>query len=468
MKRIINLIAFIIFIVSSLSAEVRLPAIIGSHMVLQQDSEVKLWGWCSASEKITIEVSWDKDKKYEATGTNGAQWMTTINTPNAGGPYTIKIAGSNTIVLEDVLIGEVWVCSGQSNMEWSADQGLEQSIKEAPYAVNDQIRFFYIPKTTSDHPQDDVHARWVVCHPMAMMHFSAIGYFFGKKLNATLRTPVGLINSNWGGTPAEAWTPAEVVNADPELKGAAAELKTFQWWPSLPGKAYNAMIYPLTHYKIAGVIWYQGESNVNTYKSYERLFTKMIDSWRTAWSASFPFYFVQIAPFDYGDDHIRGALLREAQSKSALHPNTGMVVVSDLVDDVKDIHPKEKKLVAERLANFALSQTYDIQGLYYKSPVYASHTVQGNKVTVKFHNVANGLKTQNGLPPSEFYISGADKVFLAANAEIRGNDVLLSHKDIKSPVAIRYGFTNTSIGNLISSEGLPVNLFRTDDWDDIQ
>jgi sialate O-acetylesterase len=276
-----------------------------------------------------------------------------------------------------------------------------------------------------------------------------------------LGVPVGLINTNWGGTPAETWTPKDVVQSDELLNKAASELKTYDWWPSESGITYNAMIHPLTKYRIAGTIWYQGESNVGTHYVYKELFVKMIDSWRGVWGYDFPFYFVQIAPFDYGSDNINGALLREAQTKAASHTNTGMVVVSDLVDDVKNIHPVEKILVAERLANYALTSTYGLKSLPHNSPTYHTHIIEGDKIRVKFDHVPTGLKTSGG-PVSEFYIAGNDGVFLPAEARIDGKTVIVHHKNVRSPKAVRYAFSNTAIGNLFSSEGLPVNLFRTD------
>lgn len=460
MKKIFSFVALMSILCLSASADVRLPSIIGSHMVLQQKSEVKLWGWSAPAENIVISTSWDTTT-YKITATNGATWSATVKTPAAGGPHTITIKGNNQIVLEDVLIGEVWVCSGQSNMEWSGDQNLPQSLAEAPNATNKQIRFFYVPKSTSDNPQDDVTAKWVVCNPEDMKRFSAVGYFFGKKLNAETGYPVGLINSNWGGTPAEVWTPAEIVKADAELKEAASKITPLAWWPNIEGLTYNAMIYPLTNFNIAGAIWYQGESNISAHSSYQKLFTSMIDGWRKAWKKQFPFYFVQIAPFAYSDEHINGALLREAQTKAAHHPNTGMVVVSDLVDNVKDIHPVEKKEVASRLANYALAETYGVKGLVYKSPVYASHQIEKGKIRVNFDNVPTGLISKGGTP-TEFYIAGADNKFVPATAKIEGKSVVVSSKEVKEPVAVRFGFTNASIPNLFSTEGLPVNLFRTD------
>lgn len=445
---------------ASSNAAVRLPSIIGSHMVLQQKSTVKLWGWSAPAENITIKADWDTTT-YKVVASRGARWVAEIKTPAAGGPYRIRIKGNNEILLEDVLIGEVWVCGGQSNMEWSADQGLKQAKEESPNATNDKIRFFYVPKSTSSTPQDDVNGKWVVCNPQDMLHFSTIGYFFGKQVNASTSFPVGLINSNWGGTPAEVWTPEEIITHDPDLLHAAEKLSPAAWWPHIRGEAYNAMIYPLTQFSIAGAIWYQGESNVTTHFMYRRLFTSMIDSWRKAWGKTFPFYFVQIAPYTYGDTHINGALLREAQTQSAAHPKTGMVVISDLVDDVKNIHPNLKKEVAARLSNYALAETYGVQGLNYKSPTYAAHAVEKGSIRIQFKDVPTTLMSK-GTELTDFFIAGADGVFVPAKARIEEKTVLVSAKAVKDPVHVRFGFTNTAMPNLFSAEGLPVNLFRTD------
>ena len=450
----------IIISISSVSAAVRLPSIIGSHMVLQQKSTVKLWGWSGPGENISIKVGWDTTT-YKVVGTRGARWVAEIKTPAAGGPYTIRIKGNNEILLEDVLIGEVWLCGGQSNMEWSADQGLPQSKEESPNATNTQIRFFYVSKSTSSTLQDDVTGQWVVCNPEAMLHFSAIGYFFGKQINTTTGNPIGLINSNWGGTPAEVWTPEEIITHDPDLLKAAEKLTPAAWWPHVRGEAYNAMIYPLTQFSIAGAIWYQGESNVSAHFLYKRLFTTMIESWRKAWGKNFPFYYVQIAPYTYGDTHINGALLREAQTQSASHPKTGMVVISDLVDNVKDIHPKMKKEVAERLANYALAETYGVKGLQYKSPTYKSHAIEKGSIRIQFNDVPSTL-VGKGTEITDFFIAGADGIFVPAKAKIEEKTVLVSAKTVKEPVHVRFGFTNTAMPNLFTAEGLPVNLFRTD------
>jgi sialate O-acetylesterase len=361
------------------------------------------------------------------------------------------------------MIGEVWVCSGQSNMQWSGDQKLQQSLDEAPNATNRKIRFFYVPRSTADYPQEDIKAGWKVCSPEEMIHFSAIGYFFGKKLQNDLNVPVGLINSNWGGTPAEVWTPKEVFDQDPVLKDASLKLNPAERWPISPGSTYTAMIAPLTKFRIAGAIWYQGEGNTANYNTYAQLMGKLIGSWRAAWGYAFPFYYVQIAPFSYGNYNV-GALIKEQQAACLTIPRTGMVVIHDLVDDVKNIHPVKKMEVANRLANLALADNYGVKGVEYKYPMYKGMIIEKNRVRIHFHHADNGLMaTSKDL--NEFYIAGADKKFLFASAKIEGNTVVVWNKAVKEPVAVRFGFGNTAIPNLFNKEGMPVNMFRTDSWE---
>ena len=462
MKKQFVFICFFCFATIASKANLRLPNIIGSHMVLQQKSTVKLWGWSAPAESIKIKVSWDTTT-YKVVAGRDAKWITSIKTPAAGGSYAITIQGNNTIKLEDVLIGEVWLCGGQSNMEWSGDQGLPQSKSEAPNANNNKIRFFYVPKSTSAFPQDNVEGKWMVCTPEEMIHFSAIGYFYGKNLFEKLNCPIGLINSNWGGTPAETWTPEYVIDNNQIIKKGADALKPTEWWPYKTALAYNAMIYPITNYSIAGAIWYQGESNTQTYYAYEKLFTGMIDAWRQQWNTTFPFYFVQIAPYTYGFKNI-GALLRETQTKSATHTNTGMVVITDLIPDTTNIHPTLKKEVAARLANLALCKTYGYSEIVCESPVYNSHKIEKDKIRIQFTNTKNGIVSK-GDEITCFEIAGADKVFYPAQVKIENNEIVVFNKNIKSPVAVRFAFNNTAIPNLFSKEGLPVNLFRTDDWE---
>jgi sialate O-acetylesterase len=447
-------------------ADVRLPAVIGNHMVLQQNTTVTLWGWCDPAERLAIIVDWDTTV-YQAIGQNTARWTVQIKTPVTDNkPHRITIAGRNTVQLDDVLLGEVWVCGGQSNMEWSGARGIKQAIDKAPQANNPSIRFFYVPKAVAAAPQDDMQARWVVCTPETMLTFSAIGYFFGEKLQQQLNVPVGLINANWEGTNAEVWVPAEQVLSDSTLRRAFSYVSTdAPKWPIEPGVGYNAMIHPLTSFAVAGVIFYQGESNVNARMpdAYVKLFKQLIDSWRTNWQRDFPFYYVQIAPFTMYNQPFNAARLREAQTLCASHPKTGMVVIHDLVDNVKEIHPQNKKDVGLRLANYALADTYGQTGIAYKSPLYERMVVENASARLYFANADQGLESRGGAP-REFMIAGADQVFYPAVAHIEGRTVVVSSKRVDKPVAVRFGYDNTSTPNVFNKEGLPLNLFRTDTW----
>jgi len=437
-------------------ADVRLPAIIGDHMMLQQNSTVKLWGWSDGNENIKLTTTWDT-VTYRTRGNGSAKWTVQIKTPAGGGPYKITIAGKNTIVIDDVLVGEVWVLSGQSNMEMSAGwPGMQKYDADVAAATNKTIRFFHIPKTTAQYPQDDLKAKWVVCNPEDMKRFSVAGYFFGQKLNSELNVPVGLINSSWSGSAAEPWTSTEAITENTVL----AALKN----PANTSQMYNAMIYPITNFQIAGVLWYQGESNIGRYSTYKELFSTMISSWRKVWGNEFPFYFAQIAPYSGYGPTDNAAFLREQQTRTLSLPNTGMIITSDLVNDVKDIHPQMKKEVGLRFADLALAETYKKTISGYKSPVYESMKIEKGKIRISFTNAEKGLMTK-GDTPTEFLIAGDDKKFVPASAKIDGNTVVVSNKDIKNPVAVRFGFSNAGMPDLFSKDGMPVNLFRTDDWD---
>jgi len=460
MKTKLTLFAIVISLTSF--AQLRLPSLVSSGMVLQQDDSVKVWGWAGPGEKVYVTTSWD-NRKDSATTTNGAKWSVKVKTPKAGGPYTIKLTTrGTTTTLEDILIGEVWVCSGQSNMEWSYYNGLNDIKAELPICYNKNIRLFHIAKVTADYPEDDVRGRWEICDSTSIKPFSAIGYFFGKRINQQLNIPVGLINSSWGGTPAETWVPDSKVTSDPVLNEAASKLKTFRAWPSAPGKTYNAMIAPLTNFNIAGVLWYQGESNAGTNSTYHKLMTTLIDTWRADWKKEFFFNLVQIAPYQYGNHNI-GALVQEAQTKLLSHPKTGVIVITDLVDNVKDIHPTNKHDVGLRLANWALAETYGVASIAHKSPQLQSMEVVKGKAALTFSNAPNGLIAKDKVIGG-FYVSGEKEQWFPAEAKIEGNKIMVWSKSVKVPTQVRFGFGNTIIGNVFSKEGLPVIPFRTDIW----
>jgi sialate O-acetylesterase len=349
-------------------------------------------------------------------------------------------------------------------MEWNSINGVQDIENDLAAPANPNIRFFHITKATSTYPQDDCNASWQVCNNASLKTFSAVGYYFGKKLADSLHVPVGLINASWGGTPAEPWTPAELIEKNEALQKAAASLPKTNWWPVAPGLTYNAMIAPVTKYVLAGAIWYQGESNALLYQTYQQLFTGMITSWRKAWKKDFPFYYVQIAPYAYGDNNI-AALLREQQTRSLSLANTGMVVIADLVEDTNNIHPKNKKDVGQRLAAWALAETYHHNGIVYKNPVFKNMVVKNDKAELWFDNAPKGFMLK-GDKATEWYIAGDDKKFLPAEVRIEKDRIIVYSKSIKQPVAVRYAFSNAAIGNIFSKEGLPLCPFRTDDWDE--
>lgn len=460
-KRILFLLLFFGIYATIAEGAIRLPSVLSDHMVLQRNSTVRLWGWSNASEHIEITPSWD-GHTYKTQATRDARWVITIPTPEAGGPYTITFKASNELILEDILIGEVWICSGQSNMEWSANSGFENSDQILSEANNSNIRLFHIPRTTSEHPQDDCHATWQVSNVNAVRGFSAVGYVFGQKLHTELNVPVGIIEAAWGGTAAEVWTPADVIANDPEFSQWDAVLSTTDWWPRTPAYAFNGMIHPVKNFRIAGAIWYQGEANTANPLVYRDLFPAMINSWRTAFDYPMPFYYVQIAPFDYGDN-LNGALVREAQMMTMSKvPNTGMVVVDD-IGNVYDIHPRNKIDVGQRLANWAMARTYGIQDVIYSGPIYSSHEVENGAIRISFSYAEDGLLSKDG-PLTGFEIAGEDQIFFPAKATIEGSEVLVSSDLVLQPVAVRYSFTNTGTHNLFNQHGLPASAFRTDDW----
>jgi sialate O-acetylesterase len=442
-------------------SNIRLPSILGSNMVLQQQSEVKLWGWADPGEGVFVTASWS-GKTDSVWGSRGARWELLIKTPVAGGPYKLTIKGKNQIILDNILIGEVWMCSGQSNMEMNSVSGVKGMDADLPLSTNPQIRFFHIPKATSQYPQDNCSGAWQSCDSVSLSTFSAVGYYFGKKLHDSLHVPIGLVNASWGGTPAETWAPASLVENDALLKNAAAKLQQTNWWPITPGAAYNGMITPITNFAIAGVIWYQGESNAVIYPTYQPLFTGLIAAWRKAWNKDLPFYYVQIAPYTYGKENI-SAFLREQQTRSMSFPNSGMAVITDLTGDVNNIHPKNKKDVAARLANWALAETYHRTGFAYKSPVFKNMIVKNGKAEIYFENAPNGFMIK-GNKPIEWYIADADRLFLPAELKVEEDRIIVYNKNIKNPVAVRFAFTDTAIGNIFNKEGLPVCPFRTDNW----
>jgi sialate O-acetylesterase len=456
-----KLIVFVLFLMFSNAAfaNVTLPNIFSDNMVLQRNSEVTIWGFANSQEEVVITPSWN-NQEYKVKASNQAKWEILIPTPKEGGPYTITIKGYNEIVLKNILIGEVWICSGQSNMEMNASWGIENGDEVVKNATNPNIRFFLVPKLTATTPQNNLSGNWTECTPETMKYFSAVGYFFGKRLQEELKNvPIGLISSNWGGTPAEIWMPEEVIQNDAVLLEAAKTRKEEIYGPNQPARAFNAMIYPLTKFKIAGALWYQGESNVGS-TVYDKTLSALITSWRKLWNYDFPFYYVQIAPYKYGEDHFGGVVIRDAQRKVLQEvPNTGMIVTSD-ISPIDDIHPKDKKSVGIRLANLALSNTYKTNTETVNGPLYKGIAIEKNKVKVTF-DYSEGLYFK-GKKADLFEIAGADNVFYPAVGTIKNNAIILQSDKVKAPVKVRYAWKNTDQATLFNKANLPASSFITE------
>jgi sialate O-acetylesterase len=452
-----NIFKFVFSLISgTMMANVSLPNIFGDNMVLQRNSEVKIWGWGNPKEEIKLVSSWN-NQEYKVTANNQAQWELKIKTPEAGGPYTISIKGYNEVVLKNILIGEVWVCSGQSNMEMSVSWGIENGEEEAKNAANPNIRFFTVPKLTATTPQNNLLGNWTESTPETMKYFSAVGYFFAKRLREDLKNvPIGLISSNWGGTPAEIWMPEEVVQNDAVLLENAKKLNEQEYGPRQPGRAFNAMIYPFAGLKIAGALWYQGESNVGS-EVYDKTLSALITSWRKLWKEEFPFYYVQIAPFKTGSNNFSNVTLRNSQRKLLKEiNNTGMVVISDVSDTI-DIHPKDKKSVGIRLANLALANTYKTNSNLVNGPLFKEIKMDKNKAIVSF-DYADGLHFKDKIT-KQFEIAGADGTFYPAEASIKNNQVIVTSKKVPNPAKVRFAWGNTIQSDLFNKANLPASCF---------
>ncbi|APQ16226.1 sialate O-acetylesterase [Maribacter hydrothermalis] len=454
---------FIILLFSTIvttvaKAEITLPNIFADEMVLQRETEVLLYGWARPNEEITVFTSWD-NATMELKAGNNAKWEIKVATPKAGGPYEIRFKGDNEIVLKNVMIGEVWLCSGQSNMEWSANSKIDNRDFEVENANYPNIRLFTVAKRTANYPLEDVAGSWAVCTPETMQDFSAVAYFFARKVQKELNIPIGLIDSSWGASCAEVWTPASVFETHPELVTAHELIEPNQWVTIEKSTLYNAMIAPLTNFKIGGVLWYQGESNTANAETYHQIFTKMISSWREKWNNDFPFYFVQIAPFKYGRPN-EGGIVRDQQRRTLTLKNTGMAMTSD-ISTVEDIHPQNKQDVGLRLANIALKQHFNLlpdQEVY--GPLFESAMQEGNEIKVSFSH-AQGLYSKDK-KNSFFEISNTDGKWFTAKAKLKNGFIFVSSKEVQNPIDVRYAWKSTDIGNLYNGAGLPASTFTSE------
>jgi len=459
LKYLLHLIVLFCF-TGSLFADVRLPHIFGNNMVLQRRRMIPVWGWADAGEEVTVEIA---GQKAQGRADGEGKWIIKLDPMNTGGPYEMIVRGKNTIKLVNVLVGEVWLCAGQSNMERSLRRlGIyEQEIKSAN---NPNLRLFYVPRKRSEQQVEDIESSWKVCSPETVAGFSAVAYFFGKYLHKQLNVPIGLIESAWGGTRIEPWIPSSFYNKKWNHPNKSSKQQ--------PSVLYNGMIHPLIPYAIRGVIWYQGESNCiqkDRMLYYDKFYT-MVESWRQLWhQGNFPFYFVQLAPYKYsarfkGMDAKELPLFWEAQTACLKKiPNTGMAVTVD-IGDVNDIHPKNKHDVGKRLALWALAKDYGKKNIVYSGPLYRSMSIEGNKIRLTFEHTGSGLVCRDGKDPSWFEIAGADRKFYAAKAEIDGESVIVSSDEVNAPLAVRFGWDEQAQPNLSNKEGLPASPFRTDNW----
>ena len=459
--------------------DVKLPSLFGSHMVLQRDQEDRVWGRAEPGEDVTVSIG--KQVKTTKAGPDG-KWLVTLDPMPAGGPHTLTVVGKNTITLGDVLVGEVWLCSGQSNMQLAVAQANDGDL-EAQSANYPRIRLISVPQVGTQEPQDDFKGKWDVCTPETVGQFSAVGYFFGRQLYQTLHVPIGLIDDSWGGSACEAWVRRDLLASDPRYEplldrwkkiesGDQAALpknaKNVLTGNSRPANIYNGVLKPTIGYGMRGAIWYQGESNASRAYQYRDLFPLMIQSWRDEWKiGNFPFYWVQLADFRAEKPEPAEsdwAELREAQTMTMSKlPNTGEAVIIDL-GEAQDIHPRNKQDVAKRLARWALARDYGIK-VPYQSPNYKAMEKNGNKIIVTFDHVGAGLKPFDVAKTSGFAVAAKDHKFVWADAKVVGKDKVEVWSDqVSEPVAVRYAWADNPVCNLYSREGLPATPFRSDDW----
>lgn len=497
-------------LVSMAAADVKLPCVFGDHMVLQREMALPVWGWADAGEKVTVTLA---EQSKTATADAEGRWSIKLDAVKAGGPYTLKVQGKNTLEKTDVLVGEVWLCSGQSNMAMTVNSSANKDAEVAA-ANYPQIRMMTVARETADQPQTDCKGDWQIASPQTVGNFSAAGYFFGRELHKELGVPVGLINSSWGGTPVQAWTCRKLQASTPELQplvenfekaaaGYDAEQakvrfeKQLENWkqaaakakqegkqaprrpqaplnprqsPNSPGTLYNGMITPLVPYALRGAIWYQGESNAGNAKLYGLQLSTMIGNWRKDWNqGDFPFLFVQLPNYQAAQQTPSEAvagwpLIREQFVQTLQLPNTGMAITID-VGEAGDIHPKNKQDVGKRLAQWALAKTYG-KPVVASGPIYKSMQKEGGTILLSFDYADGGLVAKDGGKVKGFAIAGEDKNFVWADAKIEGDKIVVSSPEVKSPVVVRYAWANNPEVNLYNKAGLPVSPFRTDKWEE--
>lgn len=509
MKRycLLVLVAFFVLFARAGHADVRLPAVFSDHMVLQRDASVSVWGWADPDESIRVSIA---DQSVNAQANGDGRWQVELAAMEAGGPFALVVKGNNEVAIEDVLIGEVWLCSGQSNMAMQV-QGAMNFDAERAAADLPKIRMFTTARQTAPEPQDDCTGTWAVCSPDAVGAFSATAYFFGRRLHESLDVPVGLINSSWGGTAVEAWTSwsaqkdltelepihqpwLDKIEAYDEAAAQALYERRLEKWQQTaksardegkdpprrpkapvdprvdqnrPANLFNGMIHPLIPYSIRGAIWYQGERNSHgeTSKLYGLQLAAMIDDWRSRWGHEFAFEWVQLP--GYMEEQTAAVetggwvIVQEQMLKTLAVANTGMAITID-VGDAGNIHPKNKQAVGDRLARWALAKTYE-QDICPSGPLYRSAKRQDNAMAISFDFADHGLKAEGDVLRG-FAIAGEDQNFVWADAQIDGDRVIVSSPDVADPAAVRYSWASNPLGNLFNGCDLPASPFRTDQW----
>lgn len=456
---------FLLFLsVHTTEAKVVLPAVLSGNMVLQQNTEVKLWGTADKNKTVEVTVSWNADKHTTKADAHG-KWLLKIKTPTAGGPHTLTFSdGSGSLTLNNVMTGEVWLCSGQSNMAMPMRGYPSQPILHANEmlmrADNPNLRLLKVGMNYSLTPQEDVKGEWKVSAPESAREFSAVAYQFGEMLQKQLNVPVGIIVSSVGGTRIESWMDRDILKAFPHVK-IPESLEGVKTNFKEPTVLFNGMIYPLANFSIKGWLWYQGESNRSNADTYTKLFPAMVADWRKHWGeGELPFYYTEIAPYGKAEEGT-GVKMRYIQLQAMKDiPNSGMAAITD-VGMADYIHPMDKTAVARRLGYWALGNTYGIKGITYRSPIYKSHKTEGNKIIVSFENFANGI-TSYGKEITQFEVAGSDGQFYPAKAKItKAGDIEAQSKEVTAPVSVRYAWKDWVVGEVYNTDGLPMPSFTT-------
>lgn len=461
----------------SAGAEIKMPSFFGDNMVMQRNTDENIWGTAKPNSTVTVSPEWSKDVYKTKAGKDG-KWKLAFPTPEAGGPYKVTVSDGTPFTMTNVMVGEVWLCSGQSNMEMPMkgfkNQPVTNANRDVLMSTNPNLRLFTAKRKSSTVPVDTVTGSWKEATPESVRDFSATAYYFGKDVQQILNVPVGLIVVAWGGSACEAWMNDEMLQRWPEaaknIPAPGAEIKSKNRTPSV---LFKGMLNPFIGLSMQGVIWYQGEDNWNRASTYADMFSTMIKGWRQLWGkGDFPFYYCQIAPYDYsiitekGKPVYNTAYLREQQAKvENMVPNTGMAVLMD-AGFKEGIHPYNKQAPGQRLALLALDKTYGKKGFDSESPVYKSMEVKGDTVVVSFDRAKEWIAGKNSFVSNQFELAGADRKFYPAKAWISRSKMMVKSDEVPHPVAVRYAFKNDSEGDLFSTMGLPVSSFRSDDWPD--